>query len=300
MTTASAGIRSSNQAEKALPTKATRTVRMIPAWFTLRALWSTVDAAIRFFLLLDRGLDQRPPLGPGAVVVADVGVAEDLGQNEPGVSGALPDPAVGDRLPVAGDALRAIELLQLGDVLEGAVLLDRLGPGDVLGGRDVAAPLGAFLGQVLGGQELARVLARGPDVDQACLADPLRDIVAVGPDRLVGAAAELEAGGCRGGDVGGELAALGLQLDAAAVDELDVVEPVGLQRPVGVGGEPVVVVAIEDDGGLRADAALAQQLLELLLLGDVTRRLGLEVVPPVPAHGAGQVALLIGGGVDVD
>ncbi len=37
-------------------------------------------------------------LGPGAVVVADLGVAEKLGQHEPGVSGALADAAVGDDL----------------------------------------------------------------------------------------------------------------------------------------------------------------------------------------------------------
>src|SRR3979409_1645499 len=143
MTTARAGISSSNQAEKALPTKATRTVRMIPAWFTLSALWSTIEAATGS-LLLDRGLDQGPPLGPRTVVVADVGVAEDLGEHEPGVRRALPDPAVGDRLPVSGDALGPVKLLQLGDVLERPVLLDRLGPRDVLRGRDVAAPLGAF------------------------------------------------------------------------------------------------------------------------------------------------------------
>ena len=73
---------------------------------------------------------------------------------------ALTDSAVGDRLPIRRDAGAAVELLQVGDVLEGPVLLDRFGPGDVLRGRDVAAALGALLGQVLGSQELARVLAR--------------------------------------------------------------------------------------------------------------------------------------------
>src|SRR5215472_2053266 len=108
--------------------------------------------------LLDRGSDHAAPLGPGAVVVADLVVAEQLFKDEPGVCGALADTAVGDDLAVVRDALAAIDLTELVRALEGAVLVDRGRPGDVHRGRDVAAPLGALLRQVLGGQQLAGVL----------------------------------------------------------------------------------------------------------------------------------------------
>src|SRR5918994_7411875 len=58
-------------------------------------------------LSLDRGAEEAAPFGPGAVVVADVRVAEELGQDEPGVAGALANPAVGDHVLVGGDALAA-------------------------------------------------------------------------------------------------------------------------------------------------------------------------------------------------
>ena len=47
-------------------------------------------------VLLDRHADERAVLGPRAVVVLDVLVAEQLVQREPGVAGALADAAVGD------------------------------------------------------------------------------------------------------------------------------------------------------------------------------------------------------------
>ena len=80
--------------------------------------------------LLDRDADQVAPLGPGAVVVADVLVAEQLVQHEPGVGRALADPAVGDdRLALGDHALAGVELAQLVGRLEGAVLVDGLRPG---------------------------------------------------------------------------------------------------------------------------------------------------------------------------
>src|SRR5207244_3156467 len=42
-------------------------------------------------LSFDRGADQASPFGPGAVVVPDVGIAEQVLEDEPGVGGALPD-----------------------------------------------------------------------------------------------------------------------------------------------------------------------------------------------------------------
>src|SRR6266498_2670744 len=46
--------------------------------------------------LLDRRPHRVAPLGPRAVVIAHVLEAEQIGQREPGVRGALADPAVGN------------------------------------------------------------------------------------------------------------------------------------------------------------------------------------------------------------
>ena len=54
----------------------------------------------------DWDVDQVAPLGPGAVVVAHVLDTEQLGEHKPGVSRALPDPAVGDHgIVLPDDAL---------------------------------------------------------------------------------------------------------------------------------------------------------------------------------------------------
>src|SRR3990170_6916146 len=95
-------------------------------------------------LLLDGHVDHAAPLGPGAVVVADLGVSQQVLEDEPGVGGALTDAAVGDDLLVGGDALALIEGPQFVDGLEGAVLAYGLAPGDVLGARNVAHALGGL------------------------------------------------------------------------------------------------------------------------------------------------------------
>ena len=60
-------------------------------------------------VLLDRDVDQVAPLGPRAVVVLDVVLAEQLVEHEPGVRRALADPAVGDhRLAVLDHALASV------------------------------------------------------------------------------------------------------------------------------------------------------------------------------------------------
>src|SRR4051794_16420893 len=92
-------------------------------------------------LALDWRADEGAPLGPGTVVVADIGVAEELGQHEPGVRAALADAAIGDDGLVGGDPLAAIDLAQLVGALEGAVRIGGRGPGDVLRRRDVAGAL---------------------------------------------------------------------------------------------------------------------------------------------------------------
>src|ERR1700712_2132414 len=80
---------------------------------------------------LDRDADEGPVLGPGAVVVLHVLMAEDLVQHEPGVRAALADAAVGDGVLGLVEAGVAVELGQLVVGAEGAVVVRGLAPRDV-------------------------------------------------------------------------------------------------------------------------------------------------------------------------
>src|SRR5215211_1239171 len=255
-------------------------------------------------LALDGDADQAAPLGPGAVVVADVGVAEQLVQDEPGVGAALADPAVGDHVLARLHPLGAVELGQLvvGEELAGGAV-DRLGPGDVDRARDVTRPLGGLLGQVVGGELLAPVLLGRSDVDQrgaVAAVDRVQHLVAEGPDRGVGLAHRVAAGRRDVGRVAGQLAALQLPGLAAAVEQLDRAVPVDLVVPVGVGGEPVVVAPVQDHGRVRGDAQGVLELGELLGRDEVAAQRVLEVGVPVDGHGPADVPAGIGVGVLVD
>src|ERR1700730_9080046 len=130
-------------------------------------------------LLLDRDADGAAPLGPGAVVVPDLRISEQLLQDEPGVGGTLADPAIRDDLAVGPQALAGVDAPQVVSALEGPVLLDGGRPRHIDRRRDVAAALGALLAQALRSQQLARELARRADVYQADLADPRQHLVAI-------------------------------------------------------------------------------------------------------------------------
>src|SRR3989304_3921216 len=124
---------------------------------------------LAIFLLLDGYVYHAAPLGPGAVVVADLRVAQQVLEDEPRVGGALPDAAVGDDLLVGRDALAFVEGLQLLDGLEGAVLAHGLAPGNALGARDVPHALSGLL-QPRRRHDLAVVLGRRAHVDQGAAA----------------------------------------------------------------------------------------------------------------------------------
>jgi hypothetical protein len=76
--------------------------------------------------------------------------------------------------------------------------------------------------------------------------------------------------------------------------------PVVAEVPVGVGGEPVVAVAVEDDGVLVGDPAAAHQGAEVLGPEEVALDLILEVGAPVESDRTRDVALGVEGGVLVD
>src|SRR3954465_12921228 len=99
------------------------------------------------------------------------------------------------------------------------------------------------------------------------------------------------AGGRRGGALGGGGPALADPLLARAVEQPDVVVAVVLQVPVGVGGEPVVAIAVEHDLVIVGDPARAEQLAERLRSEEVALDLVLQLVLPVKADGAANVGL---------
>jgi len=90
-------------------------------------------------------LDEVPPLGPRAVVVANVVVAEQLVEQEPLDRRALADAAVGDRRLVAVDAGVRVQLAELVGALERAVLVQGGPDRDVARAGDVAAALGRLV-----------------------------------------------------------------------------------------------------------------------------------------------------------
>src|SRR5438132_7041588 len=147
--------------------------------------------------LFDRDVDQVPPLGPRAVVVAYVLVPEQLTQDEPRVSASLADPAVRRHSLVRGDALSLIERSQLVGSLERPVVADRLRPRNRGRGRNMSCTLRAFLLVAGGSDHVARVLLRAAHVDECILARTDRPAhpIAVGADRLVAGARRVGWGG---------------------------------------------------------------------------------------------------------
>src|SRR3712207_2775104 len=106
----------------------------------------------------DRDADQGAVLGPRAVVVLHVLVAEQLAEHEPGVARALTDAAVRDGVLALVETGLGVELGQLLVALEGAVLVGRLAPRHVHGGGVVARPLRGPLRRVCRGPQPCREL----------------------------------------------------------------------------------------------------------------------------------------------
>jgi hypothetical protein len=75
---------------------------------------------------------------------------------------------------------------------------------------------------------------------------------------------------------------------------------VDLEVPVRVGGEPVVVAAVDDHGVVVGDPAGGQQRLEPGLVDEVAAKRVLKVLLPVQLDGALDVAAVVGAGVLVD
>src|SRR5260370_19998511 len=217
-------------------------------------------------------------------------------QPEPGGRRALPDPAVRDRGPAEVRARRAVQRAQRVIGLERAVFLGGLRPRDVLRGRDGPAALGLLLWTVRRSEEPGGDLVRRADVDQVALADRGDHLVPERADRLV-LLASVVARLRPLRHVRHQLAGLELPLLAPAVEELDVLVPVQPEVPVRVGGEPVVVAAVEDHGVVAGNAPPGQQGLEAGLVHEIAAHRVLQVSLPVDLDGIAYVTLVVSAGV---
>ena len=98
----------------------------------------------------------------------------------------------------------------------------------------------------------------------------------------------------------GERALFFQPLLAAAVHDQNFFVAVVFQLPESPRGKPIVVVAVENDGGVRRDSRFAEQLFKRLRICQVAADGVLQFGLPIPGDGAVDVPLVVRGGVDVD
>ena len=89
--------------------------------------------------------------------------------------------------------------------------------------------------------------------------------------------------------LGGQLPALGDPLRPAAVEDPHVRVAEQAEHPQRVGGPPVVAVAVEDDGGLAGDPALAAEPREARAVHVVAGHGVVQLGVPVDLDGTGDV-----------
>src|SRR5438093_2305246 len=257
-------------------------------------LWRNLYATLDFSLphvpsiarsrlgLLDRRAHEVPPLRPGAVVVPDVRVAEEVLQDEPRVARSLADAAVCDDLLVRRHAFRLVEGLQILRRLERPVLVDGLRPGDVLRSGDVSAALRVLRRIFRRREDLAAELLRSAHVDEDLprLLVRIPDVRELDAKRLVRFLRRER----RRRERRHVLRHGQVLLDPflpTAVEEDDVVNAIILEHPERERREPVVEVAVEDDLMVVRDAEATEERLEALLRDDVPAHRIVDVLLPV-------------------
>ena len=176
--------------------------------------------------------------------------------------------------------------------LERGVLGGGPRPGDALGAGDVAAAQRALLRVVGHVQQLAAVLAGRAHVDHR-LPEVRQDLVLERADARV-VAGDIRVVGGRGlGRVGADRAALGDPLGPAAVHQAHVRVAEQRAHPQRVRRPPVVLVAVEHQRGVPADALLGHQPGEARPVHVVAGDRVVEFGMPVELDRAGDVAGLV-------
>ncbi|MCY1527479.1 hypothetical protein D9M68_625470 [compost metagenome] len=158
----------------------------------------------------------------------------------------------------------------------------------------MAGTYGQFL-HALRREDLAAVLVRRADIHQLHVAAFFRGgqhVGQVGAQVLVGGF-DTDVAGREGAGAVIQGTAFGFPLDPPAVEQFDVIDAVHIEHPGTPGGEPVVVVAVEDGGGVLGYAGFTQQRLEVLLAGDVAFDRIDQVGVPAEIHRAGNVPAFV-------
>ena len=197
------------------------------------------------------------------------------------MAASLANAAVGDDRLAAVDAGIGIELLQIGPRFESAVLIDRLAPRHIDRAGNMARTHGQ-LGHTRRRKHLALVFVGRADIHQ------LRGALALyRRQRIAKAGAQIGVDLAHAVGGGGvvrcavvQRAVLGLPLLAAAIEQLDVLDPIHIKHPGAPGRKPVVGIAIKHDGGVVAHATLGEQLLKRLLADNVAAHLVIQIVVP--------------------
>src|SRR5581483_670953 len=91
-------------------------------------------------------------------------------------------------------------------------------------------------------------------------------------------------------NAGFDFATFGEPLFAATVHDANILVAVNLRLPERPRGEPVVVIAVHNDRGVRRDPGLAEEPFELFLREDVAAKLIGKLRVPRPSDGAGHMA----------
>src|SRR5215467_7626998 len=242
----------------------------------------------------DGSADEVAPLGPGAVIVANLVEAEQILEREPRVRAALTDAAVGDDFARTADALIAIELLQIVEGLESAVLVSGLRPGNIGGLGNMAGALRGFA-HPRRRDDFAGELINGTNVDELAgllAVEDRGDVFLESADGFVGGRNAIGGGG-DAGEVLGECALFLEPFLAAAVDEANILVAVELELPERIGREPVVIVTVKNDARVIGDAGIAEKLFESGPVDQIAANAVLELGLPVPSDSARDVALVV-------
>ena len=172
--------------------------------------------------------------------------------------------------------------------------IHRPAPGNVPRPRNVTAPHGSLVGIVGHVQTLACELLGAAYVHHLTprlLVGP--DLVSERPDGVVHAVPYHEGARGHGGDLLGEGPLLVQPAGPTPIHDFEVLQAEQLEHPEGIAGPPVVLVSVEDHGGVVMDPQLLDETLEVVSVQVVPGQGIVEIQDPVDLESARDVAHVV-------